>query len=202
MRPSNPRGPVSAEALFAVDGDQRIVAWNRQATAVFGYDLESALGAHCYQLLGCCDVGGNRFCRAGCAVISNATDGAAPPTLQLQARTRDGTRVPIEVSTIVLFSGDHLDTVMHLCRPVARQRAVTPTRPLRRSLTARERQVLNCLCRRSSTEEIAGELGISAVTVRNHMQHLLEKLAVHSRAEAVALAYDDGLFVLPGPRSN
>ncbi|MBI5949772.1 MAG: PAS and helix-turn-helix domain-containing protein [Chloroflexi bacterium] len=193
---------MSSEALFAVDGDQRIVAWNREATAVFGYELDAALGAHCYQLLGCCDPAGGRFCRAGCAVISSAAEGTAPPTLRLNARTRDGERVPIEVSTIILFSGDHLDTVMHLCRLSERVRPARPPRALRRTLTRRERQVLSCLCQRRSTDEIAADLGITAVTVRNHMQHLLEKLAVHSRAEAVALAYDDGLFVLPGPRSN
>ena len=40
--------------------------------------------------------------------------------------------------------------------------------------------------------EIAEELVISSKTVAAHIDHILHKLGVHSRAQAVAVAYRDG----------
>lgn len=61
-------------------------------------------------------------------------------------------------------------------------------------LTPREREVLLLLAHGLGTEQIAGRLTISASTTRNHIQSLLSKLAVHSRLEAVAKAYQLGLI--------
>jgi DNA-binding NarL/FixJ family response regulator len=61
------------------------------------------------------------------------------------------------------------------------------------ALTGREREVLERLARGQSQAEIATELGISSKTVANHLQNVLTKLGAHSRAEAVALAYRNGL---------
>jgi PAS domain S-box-containing protein len=55
------------------------------------------------------------------------------------------------------------------------------------TLTAREAQVLALLAADHTLPEIAGELGLSHVTVRNHVQHVLRKLGVHSILEAVAV---------------
>ena len=55
------------------------------------------------------------------------------------------------------------------------------------SLTAREREVLNLLARGRSNRDIAEELFITNKTVKNHLSRIYEKLAVHSRAEAIAL---------------
>jgi two-component system, NarL family, nitrate/nitrite response regulator NarL len=57
-----------------------------------------------------------------------------------------------------------------------------------RTLTNRERQVLDCLRQGSSNKEIAQALNIAEPTVKNHVHHLLEKLAVTTRAQAAALA--------------
>jgi len=54
-------------------------------------------------------------------------------------------------------------------------------------LTAREREILELLAEGKSSAEIACELVISARTVGTHVQHILGKLGVHSRAQAVAL---------------
>ena len=54
-------------------------------------------------------------------------------------------------------------------------------------LTAREREILALLAEGKSSAEIACELVISARTVGTHVQHILGKLGVHSRAQAVAL---------------
>lgn len=186
-------GASSAEALFAVDANQRIVAWNSEAVSVFGYTAATAIGAQCYHVVGARDQFGRRFCRLRCPVIRAASAGGVSPTLRLNAQTSDGPPVPVDVSTIVLRSADSLGMVIHLCRDGASAQSM-PVEHATMELTGRERQVLRSLCRGSSTEAMASEMGVSATTIRNHVQHLLGKLAAHSRAEAVAFAYRDGLF--------
>jgi DNA-binding NarL/FixJ family response regulator len=60
-------------------------------------------------------------------------------------------------------------------------------------LTGREAQVLQLLADGLSQDGIAKELFISSKTVSTHIQRILTKLDVHSRTEAVALAYRQGL---------
>ncbi len=61
-------------------------------------------------------------------------------------------------------------------------------------LTARERQCLQLLVEGQDTAAMVAELGVSAATVRTHIQSLLSKLGVHSRLEAVAFAVQHGLL--------
>jgi len=61
------------------------------------------------------------------------------------------------------------------------------------NLSPREREILSLLAEGRSQKQIAGALFISSKTVATHIQHLLSKLGVHSRAEAVAAAYQRGL---------
>jgi DNA-binding NarL/FixJ family response regulator len=58
-------------------------------------------------------------------------------------------------------------------------------------LTTREREVLTLLAQDQSQQEIAERLGVSYTTVRNHVQHILSKLGVHSILEAVAVSLID-----------
>ncbi|HEY6568497.1 MAG TPA: response regulator transcription factor [Actinomycetota bacterium] len=61
------------------------------------------------------------------------------------------------------------------------------------SLTTRERQILCSLADGSSTVEIASTLSISPLTVQSHVKSILAKLGVHSKVEAVRLAWRHGL---------
>ena len=56
-------------------------------------------------------------------------------------------------------------------------------------LTRRESEVLEFLAKGLSQQAIAAELVISPSTVATHIQRILAKLDVHSRAEAVAYAF-------------
>jgi DNA-binding NarL/FixJ family response regulator len=55
-------------------------------------------------------------------------------------------------------------------------------------LSDREIDVLKCLARGQTTSQIAGTLFISENTVKTHIRHILEKMEVNNRAEAVARA--------------
>ena len=80
-------------------------------------------------------------------------------------------------------------------RPTIPRPATAPAAdPLYDTLTPREREVLLLLAHALGTEEMAEQLSISPATTRNHVQSILSKLKVHSRLEAVAYAYQQGLI--------
>ena len=81
-----------------------------------------------------------------------------------------------------------LARVQALLRRSLPQRAVS-------ALTERELEVLHLLADGLKQQEIAQRLVISAKTVGTHIEHVLSKLDVHSRAEAVAAAYRRDLLV-------
>jgi DNA-binding NarL/FixJ family response regulator len=66
------------------------------------------------------------------------------------------------------------------------------------TLTSREREVLQLLARGLTQPQIAENLFISPKTVGGHIQRILEKLGVHSRAQAVAFAHEQGLAEVHG----
>jgi two-component system, NarL family, nitrate/nitrite response regulator NarL len=65
-------------------------------------------------------------------------------------------------------------------------------------LTDRERDIVMRLADGMGQKAIAAELVISPKTVATHIQRILAKLGVHSRAEAVAVAHREGLTRPPG----
>jgi PAS domain S-box-containing protein len=215
-----PQGPaplfaalaLSPEPVFVTDRQNRIVCWNRSAEHMLGYSEEEALGASCAELLQGCDVHDNRYCSDNCPITLMAARSETVHHFGLQLRARDGGTVAVDVS-ILTFVMDPADRsfLAHILTPSDRARAAAahsaaspPPHPLvaaqlsadarARKLTAREVEVLGMLAAGRTTPEMAERLHISTLTARNHVQNILDKLEVHSKAEAVAFAFQKHLL--------
>ncbi len=85
-----------------------------------------------------------------------------------------------------------VDPVAEVDGPPALYRPPVPARALGR-LTSRETEILQTLAGGDSIAGAAERLGISPLTVENHVKSILAKLGVHSKIEAVMLAWRHGL---------
>ena len=191
----------SNDAVVATDENGRIVIWNRAAERLLGYRADQVLGRPCSEVLAGADGCGNPFCRSDCELMGMPARRETVRRFEMTVRAASGRRVSAAFS-ILAVPGGRADefTRVHLFRPPGHRepadrasRAVPGRVPLAPgalllSLTPRELQILRSLDEGAGTREISEALGISATTVRTHVQHILHKLQVHSRLEAVAFA--------------
>jgi len=205
---------LSPDAVFVTDRHNRIVFWNRAAERILGYTLEEMVGTPCSQAIQGCDLYGNRYCSDSCPVTQMALRSETVRHFDLDLRARDGRTVRVDVN-ILTFVARPADGayLAHVLKPSHRHEAVprpveieaAPPRPAivavhespdarARRLTVREVEVLGMLAAGHPTAEIAVRLHISTLTARNHTQNILDKLEVHSKAEAVAFAFQKRLF--------
>jgi PAS domain S-box-containing protein len=198
----------SADAVFAVDQQMRVVYWNAAAERTFGIDAGAALGRRCDEIVGGAETSGAPLCVPDCRIMGCARRGHAAETYDLVRRDVDGVRQWINVSIIVLRGPRRRSTIaVHLARDVTEKRRVEQRTALLlddlqaaiprsspRELTRREAEVLRMLACGASNRAIAEALGISPATVRNHTEHVMAKLGVHSKLEAVIHAARIGML--------
>jgi DNA-binding NarL/FixJ family response regulator len=79
----------------------------------------------------------------------------------------------------------------------ARTPRLAPPKELE-ELSERERDVFRLMTRGLSNAEIGKQLYISETTVKTHVTHILQKLNLRDRVQAVVLAHQTGLFEAPG----
>jgi DNA-binding CsgD family transcriptional regulator len=121
-----------------------------------------------------------------------------PAELSIDLLDSDGRPVLREVSAAPLKDGD---TVVGVFGVTARAGAGEPEHSAADlGLTERQLEVLKLLAAGKSTGQIADELFVSKTTVRNHIAHILARLEVHTRVQAVLLASRAGLVRMPPTR--
>jgi len=205
---------------LATDMGGHIVYWNPAAERLFGRATGQTLGRRCFDVVGWRDVFGNRCCHENCSVLSMARKGEPVHGFEvvLAGTPKDqGLNV-----TVLRLPGTRPDnfSLVHILQPI--DRGARLARSLERlgatrsddhvesgngrppalvgrvtlakapPLTEREREILRWLADGLQNKEIAQKLGISLATVRNHIHNMLEKLDVHSKLEAVSLAFRQG----------
>jgi DNA-binding NarL/FixJ family response regulator len=114
---------------------------------------------------------------------------------------KDAPRADLIAAIRLAAAGDALlapSVTRRLIEAFARRPASMAPSPSRlSSLTPRERDILLLVARGHSNTEIAAELVVSEATVKTHIGHLLAKLGLRDRVQAVILAYETGA-VIPG----
>lgn len=188
--------PRSGDPLFAVDREARIVLWNDALAKLTGIGADAAAGRRCYEVLEGTTPGGEPLCGPNCPVLLRARSGQPVVEFPLVVRTAAGRRA-MRVSTISVGKEPGA-LVLHLLRPVPAAQHDEGAAPSGEAeepaiLTRRQRQILALLAQGVRAAGVATELGLSEVTVRNHIRALLARLGCHSQLEAVAEARRRGI---------
>jgi len=196
----------TGDAAFAVTEQGEICSWNRSAEALFGYPIHEALHRGCRQVLAGIGSLGTPVCHEGCTVLACPEKKSQFPNFDLNVKTRSGSRLWINVSTIVYNNertGRRL--LVHLARDITDQKkteelahkvrefsrqlseqdALNPHPGPIVALSEQETQVLKLFAQGKSSPGVTRTLGISPQTLRNHLHHINQKLRTHNRLEAV-----------------
>ena len=98
-------------------------------------------------------------------------------------------------------AGDALlspSVTMRVIKQFARKPRPAPPKEFN-ELTSREQEVFRLIAEGLSNVEIGQQLYISDTTVKTHVTHILQKLGLRDRVQAVVLAYQTGLFETDAP---
>jgi len=208
-----------ADGAFVVDGKLRIHKWNNAAEEILGFSKGDVVGQFCYQILQGLNDDQQLICSAHCQVSKLAMKSRPVSSYDILACTKQGEKRWLNMSIITLNTVQNGSNkmIIHLFRDISQKKNdevffhqflntarsyINNTQEPEdgngpyyqvEKLTRRQREVLTQLARGFNTQEIANNLFISSSTVRNHIQHILEKLQVHSRLEEVTLVLKNGM---------
>jgi PAS domain S-box-containing protein len=194
----------TADGVCAVNERGRIAFWNRSAEKILGYSARDVVGRACCEVFVGRDGVGNRLCYQGCHVLTLVKQGEPVQHFDMATRTKAGKPVWLDISILVLPGArPDTSTTVHLFRDVTASKEIetlvrerlaqtlpppSPGSEPPPELTRRELEILRLVAGGASTRAMAERLHVSPATVRNHVQHILAKLGVHSRLEAAAYA--------------
>jgi len=208
----------AGDAAFASGPFGRICYWSPAAEKLLGYSRQQALAKDCWDVLTADGEDLKKICCRGCRILESARRRRQIPAFDLHAATATGERMWLNVSILVTpVAEGPSPLVVHLMRDISRRKRLesaarqflscafecgtsqssppkTQTDQAAFNLTSREFSVLRLLAQGRDTAQIATQLGISPVTVRNHVQRLLAKLESHTRLEAVMRGMQAGLI--------
>jgi DNA-binding CsgD family transcriptional regulator len=180
---------ITGDPAFAVDRRGVIVLWNEAAEESLGIPGFEALGQKCWKLLKGEDVYGNRYCCRHCPIRDMAFKHQPVHGFHSFFKTDSDKPEQFGISCVTILDEPGNEILLHICHPDVDSPVISPPQvsagPAVEALSHRELQILGLLNDKVSTRDIATTLSISIRTVRTHIQHLLYKLHVHKRADAV-----------------
>ncbi|HXG02908.1 MAG TPA: LuxR C-terminal-related transcriptional regulator [Candidatus Binatia bacterium] len=188
----------AGDAVMVVNPEGRIVFWNRSAERTLGYSAREVLGRPCSEVFAGRDEHDNLLCYQGCQVRTLLGLGESVQSFDMRTRHKAGRPVWINVSVLAVPADHSRPMTVYLFRDVTAAKELLtlvherllgrPGGDAAEVLTRREVEVLRLMAAGLNTRAMADRLHVSRATVRNHIQHILTKLGVHSRLEAVAHA--------------
>lgn len=208
----------TADPAFALDSNGFIVAWNKSAAELFAISENEAIGNSCRQIIQGIDECG-RSCTENCTIQQRARNHQPLKSYDIQVKA-DGKRQWCNVSVIIVDETSSRNPyTIHIVRlsdiqkrfellvrdfvvnetslPTVNLNEILSAKSAPSSvtdLTKREIEILKLLSKGEKTANIAEQLFISKTTANNHIQHILKKLAAHTRLEAVRRAEQAGLI--------
>lgn len=178
----------SAAAVFAVDLRQHIISSTPAADAILGRRPEDRLP--CYEVMRALDPRNGDRCRSDCTEVAAARGGQTP---QGSALWNPTCLRPRPIATLVQGQEGRPPVIIHVVQDSELPApALLPPPP--EGLTERQAEALRLLASGVGPRGIAQALGVSPITVRNHIQTAMERLGAHTRLEAVMLASQAGLL--------
>ena len=191
---------ITGDTAFGVDQNGVIVLWNQEAEKSLGFSASTALGKKCWKLLAGHDQYGNRYCCKNCPLREMNYRHEPVHGFKSTFRTASRQPVPFDVSWLTVIDDSGEEILLHICRPELTLQnpagfqppAPEPTQTNASeelgTLSQRELEILTLLANKVSTRNIAEQMSISIRTVRTHIQHLMYKLRVHKRRDAIEVA--------------
>jgi PAS domain S-box-containing protein len=141
----------TADGVYVVDADQRIVAWNASAERLLGSTPQQVLGRPCYEVIAGSDYEGHAFCRQDCPVAACTRRGQIVPNYDILARAEDAGGRWLNVSIVVVRAAEYSRPLaVHLFRDVSKRRQA--------EVLARHAELL--------ARQVVAETGAAAVTTR------------------------------------
>lgn len=208
----------TADAAFAVDATGSIVAWNDAAAKLFDRSASKVIGQSCHEVIQGRDEGG-KVCCENCivrqavqrkrllknfdflvptgqgerwcntiVVIAGAQNYKTPYAIHFLRQIDTRKRLELLVQDFVI---DRTDLPPEQARKILNHK---PSVACQTNLSHRELEILCLLSRGMKTKALASKLNLSAATVNNHIQHILQKTNTHNRLEAVRWAEGAGLI--------
>lgn len=187
---------VIGDAAFAVRQSGEIVLWNSEAEKLLGYPATCALGSKCWKLLAGKDIYGNRYCSEFCALREMALKHESVHSFPIFFKTSSDGQKKFLTSSLEIYDKPGNGLLLHICHTPdedsepanhGHENNHHSFNNHRGALTPRELDVLALLADGQSTAEIASTMCISQATVRNHIHHILTKMHVHNRLEAILM---------------
>lgn len=180
---------ITGDPAFAVDPRGVIVLWNEAAEKSFGVPGPEALGKKCWNLLSGEDKFGNRYCCRHCPIREMGARHEPVHSFQSTFKSASGEPEQFAVSCVTVYDEPGSEMLLHICHPDNQPMTPENNQAVTRShlgeLSERELEILGLLADRVRTKDIATTLDISIRTVRTHIQHVMYKLQVHKRSEAI-----------------
>ena len=190
-------------ATWVSGPDGRVLYANERTEQMLDISVPQVIGKFCHEVVAGKASDGRPWCSAHCPVDRTVEAGGEIEPYTMRVEGSDGEHwvqmlvIPFQSDQVggtclahCAFNVDRQHLIESYLDRIAQRTPINTDREFdleKSRLSKREREVLELLVEDENLYSIAEKLSVSYYTVRNHVQHILGKLGVHSTLEAVAM---------------